>query len=226
MSRPFSNTISSPLASFPCLSPYPDTNRGFPSSSSPLLLHPLSCQEQRVCHSRREQGHQVGYPVPRSAPLRSVLVWSAPLQSAPVRSVPLPSEPLRSVPISYPGYAAHLLARLRFLGLPSCNPPSIYIPPVFGSRAPQSPTGPDLSLSVTPSQAKQLQVAVGFLLYYDRCVDGRIPPHPLHHGQSSTSVGIRGRTSGYAAACPLRRLLPLPPQGRQRHRWPELPRAH
>jgi hypothetical protein len=40
----------------------------------------------------------------------------------------------------------------------------------------ESPTGPDLSPSATPSQAKELQVAVGFLLYFGRCVDGRILP--------------------------------------------------
>jgi hypothetical protein len=80
----------------------------------------------------------------------------------------------RTFTVSYPGYAAHLLARLRLLGVPPSNFPSIYIPPVFESRAPQSPTGPDLSPSATPSQAKELQVAMGFLLYYGRCVDGRI----------------------------------------------------
>ena len=45
-------------------------------------------------------------------------------------------------------------------------------------------------------------------------------PYPLHPGPSPTSVRIRGRTSGraedfprvgYAAARPIRRLLPLPP---------------
>ena len=82
----------------------------------------------------------------------------------------------RTFTVSYPGYASHLLARLRPLGVPPCNSPSIYTPPVFGSRAPQSPTGPDLSPSATPAQAKELQVAVGFLLYYGRCVDGRVLP--------------------------------------------------
>ncbi len=42
----------------------------------------------------------------------------------------------RTFTVSYPGYASHLLARLRPLGVPPCNSPSIYTPPVFGSRAP------------------------------------------------------------------------------------------
>jgi hypothetical protein len=80
----------------------------------------------------------------------------------------------RTFTVSYPSYASHLLARLRPLVVPPCNSPSIYTLPVFGSRAPQSPTGPDLSPSATPAQAKELQVAVGFLLYHGICVDGRI----------------------------------------------------
>jgi hypothetical protein len=47
----------------------------------------------------------------------------------------------RTFTVSYPGYASHLLARLRPLGVPPCNSPSIYTPPVFGSRAPQFSTG-------------------------------------------------------------------------------------
>ena len=57
--------------------------------------------------------------------------------------------------------------------MPPCNFSSIYTPPVFGSRAPQSPY---ISPPATPEQAKELQVAVGFLLYYGRCVDGRVLP--------------------------------------------------
>jgi hypothetical protein len=141
----------------------------------------------------------------------------------------------RTFTVSYPGYAAHLLARLCPLGVPPCNSPSIYTPSVFGSRTPQSSTGPDLFPSATPSQAKELQVAVGFLLYYGRCVDGRILPATcaLASEQAFPTIstmarlqrllGICGRTSGrpenfpyvgHAAACPIRRLLPLPPQGR------------
>ena len=70
------------------------------------------------------------------------------------------------------------LARLRPFGISSAFSPSIYTPPVYGSRAPQSSTGPDLSFppSPPPQQCKELQVAVGYLLYYGRSVDSRIFP--------------------------------------------------
>jgi hypothetical protein len=88
-----------------------------------------------------------------------------------------------------------------------CSTPSIYTPPVFGSRAPQSLTGPDLSLSANPSQAKELQVAVGFLLYYGRCVDGRILPATcaLASDQASPTLFAMARLQrllGYVAAHP------------------------
>ena len=113
----------------------------------------------------------------------------------------------RTFTVSYPGYASHLLARLRPLGVPPCNSPSIYTPPVFGSRAPQSPTGPDLSPSATLTQAKELQVAVGFLLYYGRCVDGRILPATcaLASEQASPTLSTMARLQrllGYVEAHP------------------------
>ncbi len=113
----------------------------------------------------------------------------------------------RTFTVSYPGYASHLLARLRPLGVPLCNSPSIYTPPVFGSRAPQPPTGPDLSPSATPAQAKELQVAVRFLLYYGRCVDGRILPATcaLAFEQASPTLSIMARLQrllGYVAEHP------------------------
>jgi hypothetical protein len=144
----------------------------------------------------------------------------------------------RTFTVSYPGYASHLLARLRLLCVPPCNSPSIYTPPVFGSRAPQSPTGPDLSPSASPAQAKELQVAVDGNQDPPRHLRPRIRaglPRPLHHGPPPTFARIRGGTSrrsenfpsvGYAATRPIRRLLPLPLQRRQRRRWPELSRAH
>ncbi len=144
----------------------------------------------------------------------------------------------RTFTVSYPGYAAHLLVRLRPLSVPPSSSPSIYTPPVFESRAPQSPTGPDLSPSATPSQAEELQVVVGFLLYYYGRKRRR--QDSTHHLRTRIRAGLphplhRGRTSGrpenfpsirHAAAYPIERLLPLPPQGRQCRRWPELPRAH
>jgi hypothetical protein len=54
--------------------------------------------------------------------------------------------------VSYPGYVASLFARLRPHGVPYASPPSLYTPPSYGSRAPQSPTGPDASPPASPDQ--------------------------------------------------------------------------
>jgi hypothetical protein len=78
--------------------------------------------------------------------------------------------------VSYPGYVASLLARLRPHGVPHASSPSIYTPPSYGSHAPQSRTGPDASPPASPDQLKEVQVAVGYLLYYGRSVDSRILP--------------------------------------------------
>jgi hypothetical protein len=80
----------------------------------------------------------------------------------------------RSLFLSYPGYVSTLLTRLRPHGLPPAASPTLYIPPSYGSRAHQSPTGPDIPPPASPTQFKELQVAVGYLLYYGRSVDARI----------------------------------------------------
>jgi hypothetical protein len=80
----------------------------------------------------------------------------------------------RSLSLSYPGYIATLLTRLRPNGVTPTASPTIYTPPSYGSKAPQSPTGPDLSPAATPAQVKELQVAIGYLLYYGRSVDSRV----------------------------------------------------
>jgi hypothetical protein len=90
----------------------------------------------------------------------------------------------RTFTVSYPGYAAHLLARLRPLGVPPCNSPS-----------------------ATPSQAKELQVTVGLLLYHGRCVDGRILPATcaLASEQASPTLSTMARLQhllGYVPAYP------------------------
>jgi hypothetical protein len=54
------------------------------------------------------------------------------------------------------------------------RPPN-YVPPHYGSSAPQRPTS-NSSPPATPTQKKELQVAIGYLLYYERCVDGRVLP--------------------------------------------------
>ena len=91
-------------------------------------------------------------------------------------------------------------------------------------------------------------MAVGFLLYYGRCVDGRILPATcaLASEQASPTLSTMARLQrllGYVAAHPdgqnifrasdmlLRVLsdasfLSRPNAGRQRRRWLELSRAH
>ena len=82
---------------------------------------------------------------------------------------------LRTLALSYPGYVDSLLTRLRPDGVKGCATPSIYTPPRFGSVAPQLPTS-DTEPPATEAQCKELQVAVGYLMYYGRCVDARILP--------------------------------------------------
>ncbi len=82
---------------------------------------------------------------------------------------------LRTFALSYPGYADALLTRLRPDGVKSCSTPSDYTPPRFGSTAPQVPTT-DTEPPASAAQRKDLEVAIGYLLYYGRLVDSRILP--------------------------------------------------
>ena len=82
----------------------------------------------------------------------------------------------RTLSVSYPGYIQTLLTRLRPNGVAPASSPSLYTAPSYGSRAPQSPTGPDISPLASSAQSKDLQVAIGYLLYYGRCVDARMLP--------------------------------------------------
>ncbi len=50
----------------------------------------------------------------------------------------------------------------------------MYVSPTYGSRLPQSPNTTDASPPPSPAQRLELQIAIGYLLYYGRCVDGRI----------------------------------------------------
>ena len=81
----------------------------------------------------------------------------------------------RTLSLSYPGYITSLLRRLRPLGVKPASTPAVYTPPHFGSSAPQCPTS-DSSPPASLAQKKELQVAIGYLLYYGRCVDGRVLP--------------------------------------------------
>jgi hypothetical protein len=82
----------------------------------------------------------------------------------------------RTIALSYPGYVDALLLRLRPLGVKAALTPAVYVPPTYGSRLPQSPNTADASPPASHAQRLELQIAIGYLLYYGRCVDGRILP--------------------------------------------------
>ncbi len=108
---------------------------------------------------------------------------------------------------SYHGYVSTLLARLRPHGVQHTASPFIYTSPSYGFSAPQSPTSLDISPPATPSQAKELQVAIGYLLYYGRAVDARLLPATcaLSSEQAlptSDTMDRLDRLLGYAAAHP------------------------
>ncbi len=62
------------------------------------------------------------------------------------------------------------------LGVKPAASPSLYVPPHYGSSDPQRPTSDSSSPPATPTQKQELQIAIGYLLYYGRCVDGRVLP--------------------------------------------------
>ncbi len=79
----------------------------------------------------------------------------------------------RTLSLSYPGYVDALLHRLRPHGVKLAASPAVYHPPVYGSSAPQHATT-DSSPPATTAQKKELGIAIGYLLHYGRCVDGRV----------------------------------------------------
>ena len=101
---------------------------------------------------------------------------------------------LRTLALSYPGYVDSLLARLRPEGVRSTDTPSIYTPPRFGSTAPQSPTV-DPEPPASTAQRKDIQVAIGYLMYYGRLVDSRIlqATCALASEQSTATLGTMKR---------------------------------
>jgi hypothetical protein len=68
-----------------------------------------------------------------------------------------------------------MLFRLRLLGVKPAASTSLYVPPHYSSSDPQRPTS-DSSPPTTPAQKQELQIAIGYLLYYGRCVDGLVLP--------------------------------------------------
>ncbi len=81
----------------------------------------------------------------------------------------------RTLSLAYPGYIDALLARLRPEGIRPCSTPSVYVPPRYGLTTPQSATI-DHEPPASAAQCKELQIAVGYLLYYVRCVNSRFLP--------------------------------------------------
>ncbi len=81
-----------------------------------------------------------------------------------------------TIALSYPGYVNALLLRLRPLGVKFALTPAVYVPPTYGSRLPQSPNTADASPPASPAQRLELHIAIGYLLYYGRCLDGRTLP--------------------------------------------------
>jgi hypothetical protein len=113
----------------------------------------------------------------------------------------------RTFSVSYPGYVSTLLTRLRPVGIAHTSSPFIYTPPSYGSSEPQSPTSLDTSPPATPSQAKELQIAIGYLMYYGRAVDPRFLPATcaLASEQACPTTDTMTRLDrllGYAAAHP------------------------
>jgi hypothetical protein len=113
----------------------------------------------------------------------------------------------RTFSVSYPNYISTLLTRLRPGGVAHAASPFIYTPPSYGSPAPQTPTATDTSPPATPTQTKELQVAIGYLLYYGRAVDPRFLPATCAlaseqaHPTTDTMTRLN-RLLGYAAAHP------------------------
>jgi hypothetical protein len=113
----------------------------------------------------------------------------------------------RTFSVSYPGYVSTLLTHLRPSGIAHTSSPSIYTPLSYGSTTPQSPTTLDDSPPASPSQVKELQVAVGYLLHYGRAVDAHVLPATcaMASEQASPTIATIARIDsllGYAAAHP------------------------
>jgi hypothetical protein len=112
----------------------------------------------------------------------------------------------RLISLSMPHYISAMLKRFRPNGLKSASSPSIYIPPKYGSTAPQiSPI--DTSAPATAAQAKRLSEEIGSLLYYARVVDPLLLPATtslasLQAHPTVETLEAMTRLLGYAQAHP------------------------
>ena len=120
----------------------------------------------------------------------------------------------RTISLSYPSCIPDLLVRLDMEDLPTCKSPCVYVPPVFGSSAPQvSPV--DNSPALSPTDTGTIQIIVGSLLYYARAVDATLLPAVclLASDQSAPTQSTWKsalRLLGYAKANPDGRLVYQP----------------
>ena len=79
----------------------------------------------------------------------------------------------RTITTSMPNYVPNMLKRYRPNGVKLASSPSIYIPPTYGSKAPQLPTV-DSSKPASAADATELQQIIGSALYYARANDTTI----------------------------------------------------
>ncbi len=112
----------------------------------------------------------------------------------------------RTLSLSYPGYVDALLHRLRPQGVKPAASPAVYHPPVYGSSAPQHATT-DSSSPATTAQKKELEIAIGYLSYYGRCVDGRVLTATCALASAQTSATLAtmadlDRLLGFVSAHP------------------------
>ena len=81
----------------------------------------------------------------------------------------------RTLTISMPNYIPALLQLHRPLVVRFASSPSVYVPPHYGSSAPQM-TPQDSSQPATPAQQKELREVIGSLMYYARILDHTLLP--------------------------------------------------
>ncbi len=80
----------------------------------------------------------------------------------------------RTLSISMPNYIPALLQLHRPLGVRVASSPSVYVPPHYGSSAPQmSPQ--DSSQPASLAQQKELREVIGSLMYYAMAASSTIP---------------------------------------------------
>ena len=117
----------------------------------------------------------------------------------------------RTISLSYPSYIPDLLVRLGMEDIPTAKSPCIYVPPIYGSSAPQT-TFVDDSPPLSSADTATIQIIVGSLLYYARAVDASMLTAVCllaSHQSAPTQATLRSamRLLGYAKANPANSLV-------------------